>query len=536
MKAALIAGVTGALSVAIAREGAWVFEADKSRRLSAQMLSSRAGYRFLSVGTDHGILVTPDNGPVAVRWVDSTIFGWDSAGSVAGAELPTAELQAAMAAARQARETLRAPCPRDADDDACAAWCAAVAPQGVRLSGKREGISCANGDYSQNGPLCSCHRLFSVHRNKRWAMCRSTCPVHRKGDTTAPDKPGVVGVSDEDGQGTVEPASARPESGLRSRIQHASTSSTKRDAVSPTRYLIYDTRFGLSFAAQIEVFFAAMEITSKLNGRVAAKCGENTSGLDCAKWILVLPPWCSVVKWYGENTGPGKPWRDLFDVTTLLERAPVADFFEFAGVMGASVDLAVLPAVGVPVRVKDGNGEFVGWESQLETCQVGAQQVPQAGVKGGKSLVYSGYCDGDLLPARFECAMLRRASFTAVLDMLSSIRVRTQSVLIKHLDALHLHNPAGAVSIQFHAALRPAKALQFIADEFMTKTLGNNFPYLSVHLRRNEFQRLHPRTTPSVVVAAARLNLLLRELHLEQVFVATDGRSEFREADRKSVV
>jgi len=119
--------------------------------------------------------------------------------------------------------------------------------------------------------------------------------------------------------------------------------------------------------------------------------------------------------------------------------------------------------------------------------------------------------------------------------MLSAARAGTQSVLLKHLDALGIHSPTGTSSDRFHAVLRPAHPLRDAADAFIVKALGKNLPYLAVHLRQNDFRRHSPSTTPTAEAAAARVNALLRERHLEQAFVATDAPQSFKDALRARV-
>lgn len=146
------------------------------------------------------------------------------------------------------------------------------------------------------------------------------------------------------------------------------------------------------------------------------------------------------------------------------------------------------------------------------------------------SVVYGGYCNGDLAVADLRCGFLRSASPRALVDMVGALPANPRSVLLKHLDAVHIPAPS---STQF-PMLRPAQSIEEAADAFAARSVGN-LPYLAIHLRRNEFVRDHPETTPSAEAAASRINRLLKDKSIDQVFVATDARQDFLKDLRKKV-
>jgi len=117
----------------------------------------------------------------------------------------------------------------------------------------------------------------------------------------------------------------------------------------------------------------------------------------------------------------------------------------------------------------------------------------------------------------------------AAMEMISSTSRGSSAILLSHVN-----NVGFSVPSKRQAALRPSMRLKRIGERFRKRTLGG-LPFLGVHLRRNEFLRLHPESVPSAAAAAARLNHLLRSHGLEQVFVATDGRRSFCEELRALV-
>merc|ERR1712202_115155 len=109
-------------------------------------------------------------------------------------------------------------------------------------------------------------------------------------------------------------------------------------------------------------------------------------------------------------------------------------------------------------------------------------------------MVYSGYCNGDIMARQAKCGLLRRMSRDALQDMLSSVPQSTESILLKHLDALPFPPPSGKTR-EMQLALRPAERLEKAADIFIKRVLGE-IPFIGVHLRRNEFVKEHPLSTP----------------------------------------
>merc|ERR1712232_490893 len=177
-------------------------------------------------------------------------------------------------------------------------------------------------------------------------------------------------------------------------------------------------------------------------------------------------------------------------------------------------------------------GPFGGFVESLDQCEkvsMGQQVVPQWAANGRRHVVYSGYCDGDCPVAESRCGYLRESSRAAVVEMVKAVPAKKRSILLKHLDAVSL-----TVEGRFQAALAPAAALVTAARGFVERALGS-LPFLGVYLRRNEFARNHPDQAPSANGATTRLNYILKKRGLEQVFVATDARPEFREEFRSLV-
>lgn len=238
-------------------------------------------------------------------------------------------------------------------------------------------------------------------------------------------------------------------------------------------------------------------------------------------------------------------WQELFDLAPMISEKTVIEYEDFKAMM-PTIDIAIVPAVQLTQVQLSSKGSpsstFAGFAKNVQDCAAASgevQKVPQVtgGSSSGRKLVFSGYCDGDVQVKDMRCALYKRMSKNSLDELLSQFTVRSkdQAVLLKHLDGFGGPGEWGQFGKkQYQAFLRPAAPLKRIANKFTKRTLGK-LPYLSVHLRRNEFVRLYPASVPSADAAAARLNVLLKSYNLEQVFVYTDGRPSFREELRALV-
>merc|ERR1712100_666832 len=102
-----------------------------------------------------------------------------------------------------------------------------------------------------------------------------------------------------------------------------------------------------------------------------------------------------------------------FEVDALSKQVPTIEFADFVArrKKGAYVDVAAIPVMSHQ-RGMAAHGEFNGWADQLNSCDAGGQRLPQMeGMpSGGSSVVYSGYCDGNIAAKQVACGLLRRLS------------------------------------------------------------------------------------------------------------------------------
>eukprot|EP00445_Apocalathium_hangoei_P015183 CAMPEP_0203866660 /NCGR_PEP_ID=MMETSP0359-20131031/16077_1 /ASSEMBLY_ACC=CAM_ASM_000338 /TAXON_ID=268821 /ORGANISM="Scrippsiella Hangoei, Strain SHTV-5" /LENGTH=1134 /DNA_ID=CAMNT_0050784791 /DNA_START=37 /DNA_END=3441 /DNA_ORIENTATION=- len=495
-------------------QGNWIFDdlAEPSTRgtpLSEDMIYSRSGFVLVEAGA-LGLLLSPGREKaVAVRRFDSVA---DAQAYFQGAGVGSGGSHLGQL-----------PCPADVHQPACQAWCAAVwtaPPDSLRA--KVEGKVCSplrERKPMANKPLsCKCYDGLNAFPH---AMCMSPC-----------SKPFAETVP-------ASKAAPSPDAGT-CPAGDASCSAGGLSAsseTSPRRYFLYDTKLGEGFNLQREVYPRAGWIVSQLNDKLFERCGPKVDG-DCARWTLVLPPWCRVAHW---RSGPAPlPWSTFFDVEALRgSKVPVIEFDEYKKAVGdAKVDLAITYATD-PLEngllSKDASGKFLGWVEDLEQCASKYRKVPEhsKSSSGDLQLAYSGDCEGGILAKRYRCASLDGPWPEGVVDLIASLRSE-QSVLVKGYDYLLAPDNDALDILGLRDSMFFSQEIRSSADSFITGALGSQ-PYLAAHCRRTDFLRVREKTTPSAEVVAQKLNALLEKHKLTQVFVATDALQDLQDDLRRRV-
>jgi len=303
------------------------------------------------------------------------------------------------------------------------------------------------------------------------------------------------------------------------------------------RYLLYDTKYGEGFNLQREVYPRAGWIVHKLNKALKKRCKTREEGKreegDCARWVLVLPPWCRVVHWW---SGPQHlPWSHFFDAGALNgSKVPLIEFEEYRQRVGrAAVDLAVVYAADklegeAGKQLTDGKGKFLGWAKELESCAAKYRPIPEHREQDGeKSLIYAGQCEGDIAAKAFKCASLDGPWPQGVVDLMSSLDASVGSVLMKGYDYLLAPDTKELDALGLRESMLFSTEIRERAEHFRAGTLEGR-PYLAAHCRRTDFLKARAKSTPSAEAIAGRLNALLSETGLDQVFVATDAPDDLR--------
>jgi len=499
--------------------GVWIFDdsmdqQNRGQELSQEMVASQGGYTLVTVGS-LGVLIAPGD-PATARAV--RYFGTAAEASRYAQEIaasPTVVSVPPPSPAPVPDLSLGGfPCPNDPDLTSCKAWCAGVSPAGLKWKGAKGGKPCGDvksEDQRHDQPTCTCYDKSYTVIN---AMCVSACQV-------PPPAPAKCSAGDATCSAPTGPVVAPP-------LGHGVSSSG-------TRYLLYDTKYGEGFNLQREVYPRAGWLVSELNKAIEARCGKKQGGPGCMLWSLVLPPWCSVVHWWSESSH--RRWAEFFDIDVLKRaKIPVIEFADYKKLTGGNqVDLAVAYQTEKS-KVKNhdlsgGFGEFDGWAAKLEDCTAEHREVPEYRItnksSGKMNLLYAGKCDGGINTQQFRCAVFKSPFPTAPLNMLSSLDESIGSVLLKNYDYLLSPDNDELDKAGLRDSMLFAKEIRERADEFISSQLGGR-PYIAAHCRRTDFLRVRKKTTPDASNIAAKLNALLKEQGMDQIFVATDAPNDLK--------
>lgn len=303
------------------------------------------------------------------------------------------------------------------------------------------------------------------------------------------------------------------------------------------RFLLYDTKYGEGFNLQREVYPRAGWVVAELNKAIEARCGAEVDAPGCARWTLVLPPWCRVVHWWSGRDH--LPWSDFFDAHALNKsQVPTIEFHQYVETIGAQwADLAIAYTADrlddtARSSLKDGHGEFAGWIDGfqvLEKC--GKRKLPQHEVNettGRLNLVYAGQCDGGIDIGDFRCGSLKTPFPRGAVDMLATIPNNVTSVLLKEYDFLIAPDSGELDKLGLRESMLFSEQIRAHGEEFIRSVLGGR-PYISAHCRRTDFVRVRAKTTADPGELAKKLNVELERSGIDQVFVATDAPDDLRE-------
>lgn len=461
------------------------------QELTEDMLQSRKGYALVQVA-NLGLLLSPDGSARAVRQVKSK--------AAFASELATKTKDTGAAASAGVL-----PCPADANLYSCKAWCEGVVP-GEAVKSTLGGKKCSELPATalvRDQPSCMC---YDAEYKVQLAMCVSTCP----------------------GRG---PAPAKEEQGG---TCAAGDSSCRAQGPGARRFLLYDTKYGEGFNLQREVYPRAGWIVAEANKALAAKCGSKSEG-DCARWVLVLPPWCQVAHWW---TGPEHVyWRTFFDSDALTDsKVPVIEFDEYVkAVGGQSVDMAVSFETDQLLKQKEqltgGSGKFMGFAGSISDCKTKYVKPLEFRklATGEFQIVYAGHCDGAIAAKELRCASLDGPWPQGVVDLVLALTSKVGSVLLKNYDYLLSPDSEQLDELGLRESMLFAADLRAHADEFIRNAFQGE-GYLSAHCRRTDFLRAQEKTTPDVSNIALKLNEVLEQEGLKQVFIATDAPDDLRAA------
>lgn len=264
-----------------------------------------------------------------------------------------------------------------------------------------------------------------------------------------------------------------------------------------------------------------------------------------SQWHLVLPPWAHLYHWKSiEEVGVQNiiPWNEFFDVESMKRYTQVLEMHEvLKEIQDPSLDVVL-----VLQNFKDAFTESWSWEDKWEFSECINGGSNKYTYKNGK--YYSDFWGYNNVTAKELYCVSFQGQAKKLVDIFDSIDRRL--VMIDHAEIVlhdwfgnaeywrcrrsmrfsnHLVNAAHEFREYFLNSTdvfdRTVRPLKWEDEILHRNAVGGN--YLSVHLRRQDFEISRNDEIPNVEEASWQISRKLEELKLTQVFISTDGSVNF---------
>ncbi|KAJ8963340.1 hypothetical protein NQ318_018812, partial [Aromia moschata] len=290
------------------------------------------------------------------------------------------------------------------------------------------------------------------------------------------------------------------------------------------RYLFYDVNPPEGFNLRRDVYMRFAALAHRM---------QKSKNPKINNFKLVLPPWSRLMHWSYNEIPEHIPWALYFDLYSLKSFAPVIEMHEFFTEYQAKYSEVVIEEVYTLQHFEDmfETGNFED-RFKIDQCR--------------SDYAISFFHYENITGRDFYCL-----SYHGPATKLEEIFLNTtaQTILINHAEVA-LHEFFGdKLYWQVRRSMRFNKELKKVAADFRETYLNSTDdadntvlpekwveekpkrsaiggPYLAVHLRRRDFVRSRPNDSPSLTDVAQQIEKKLKELHLNTVFIATDGTEE----------
>ncbi|GFU28407.1 GDP-fucose protein O-fucosyltransferase 2 [Nephila pilipes] len=298
------------------------------------------------------------------------------------------------------------------------------------------------------------------------------------------------------------------------------------------RYLIYDVNPGEGFNLRRDVYMRMAKLVRKMND------DDETS-----HWVLVLPPWGPLYHWKSRKLGfqAQIKWKKFFDVSSLERYVPVMELDEFITDNGYKIE-----SLYYLQHYAEGWTDN-GWEERYDVREC----IESPPYERTRKDTFSGWFWGydRMFADEFQCLSIQGYSST----LANVLRMTSASIVMIDRAEVILHDAFGSPEYwTIRRSMKFAKELTDIGDSFRKLHLNSTDdydkikkcdsltapieqdalggPYISVHLRRQDFARARPKDVPSISYAAKQILKHMKRLNLQFAFIATDAsQSEFEE-------
>jgi hypothetical protein len=272
------------------------------------------------------------------------------------------------------------------------------------------------------------------------------------------------------------------------------------------RFLLYDVNPAEGFNLRRDVMIRAALLTRQLG----------------PQWTLVLPPFPSMRHWRSERPGRLFPWSRFFEVSELAKVVDVVEYEDYASRHGREVELVLH-------LILDRSDLRQPYRIRPVACPPLDDVEPGTGASAWSMRAFGD--DRPLRAGRLECRAVL-APYSSLAPELAADPAA--SILLNRFEtAFWGSNFGDAEYWRVRSRLVFAQRLRDEAARFVDARLAGR-PYLSVHLRRGDFESAG-RNPPLLEEVAEQVQRLRAARGLEEVFLATDASAEELETLRRQL-
>ncbi|KAK6587819.1 hypothetical protein RS030_81364 [Cryptosporidium xiaoi] len=288
-------------------------------------------------------------------------------------------------------------------------------------------------------------------------------------------------------------------------------------------WVLYDVKNGEGFYLQRGVFDRTILLTTILNEKIQKYVKNITVS-------LVLPPFCNIAHWSYEKNRR-LPWSLFYDIKQ--SKVPIFEYYVLKMLIGntdSKVDLVGLNFYYNNHREKNTYVEFFGKKEIIEKkfnnskCNFGK-------FFDGEKSIYSGYCEYIRVNNLYCFNYYKLMRSKEVSDTIYELFIQKHNYkrllifLLKHVDGIFVPWPReldefGVIDILQHSNYIVKKYKYYISKNSFFFSGG---PYLSIHLRRNDFIIVRRDEIPSFRQVLDRSLQLSRKFGISRVVISTDG-------------
>ncbi|XP_011503317.1 PREDICTED: GDP-fucose protein O-fucosyltransferase 2, partial [Ceratosolen solmsi marchali] len=310
---------------------------------------------------------------------------------------------------------------------------------------------------------------------------------------------------------------------------------SRQSYLSNKRYFLYDVNPPEGFNLRRDVYI-----------RVATFLKQLIKDDKIFQWNVVLPPWGNLYHWQSVDLGSQQqiPWQTFFDMESLKKYLPVIELFEFIKEIPSENEETIIDVLYFLKNDEEmfriGNFEDKNIFSDCLNTTIPYKKNSYKQYTGS----FWGYTN--VTAREVKCITFHGTTINLKKNLQPLLY---RSIMFDHME-IPLHYNYGSVDYwNARRSMRYNTELHQISNDFRLKYLNSNDmddrtiklkdwrldkkkrnaiggPYLSIHLRRQDFLIGHAASSPTIEYAAFQIKAFLKLLDLKIVYIATDTNNQ----------